>query len=326
MKLFVVLVIIVAGASVEGRPQWFPQLPFSTVENKDAFGSKSGRNQLKIVVGVAANVTKRVHDTAQTVEKGIDRGIDWTGEAIKNRLNNVVDNTMHAIQMTSGSTTTGTGSLGTSRAAFSGSSISADSNTDVGTVVDTRVPISDIAPSTGTTKTGIIEFSAAGIKKINEMSTGIGASVAKKSIRSYTAEPMLAVKVTDMVLDTVNTMVQSGNVNKSAITKAVSERISHEIPAIFGISSEGNGKDVIANLQLKLYEFLNEQLENVSGENMETFIEKMVAVIVDVVCDIGAALTNTSQSSFTSTSSSASSADITRDASSSNGGSFSLTM
>lgn len=301
MKLFVVLVLIVAGASVEGRPPWIPglQVQLPSITNITGF------------IASAADMANKANAAAESVTSGVNAAINKVRDTSRISLDSAVDvAAMRITSQTSGSTTTRTGSLDTTRAAIPGSSISAESNAVSHTVVDTIAP-----PQNFATPTNIIQLSADGMKAFNKMSTDIGASTIKKSFHSATAEPRWMLKGADLFLNT-STAIQSGICDRNSLIKVLSEQISTEMSAMVSVEDKSG---IIA-----------QALEKVLGEGMETFIRRIVArivaFVVNVVCDIFAVPRNPSSFASLSTSglASTSTAEITGSTSSSNGDSFSL--
>lgn len=311
MKLFVIVIFVVARASVEGKTQWFPGFSLDTAL-KEITGHSTG------LLVKAANGTKIATDTAHSAIELMNEGIDSIANKIRNGSDKVIDK---ALSTFPGSTSTGTGSLDATRTALPGSNISARGNTDAGAVVDFTVPTSNISPPTGTMETN---SAAVAMKAVNKALTEMGASMVKESVHSSVAEYLIALKVTSIVFDIVSNAAQAGKLNTTSTIECLSDRISAEIPATLGIKENDNG--VIGNLKSKIYKSLKETLKNYSGEDEKTLITRIVTVVVNVICNIFAVPTTANQSSSSSTDSSASFAEKTSSTSTSSGGSFSLNM
>lgn len=311
MKLFVIVIFVVARASVEGKTQWFPGFSLDTAL-KEITGHSTG------LLVKAANGTKIATDTAHSAIELMNEGIDSIANKIRNGSDKVIDK---ALSTFPGSTSTGTGSLDATRTALPGSNISARGNTDAGAVVDFTVPTSNISPPTGTMETN---SAAVAMKAVNKALTEMGASMVKESVHSSVAEYLIALKVTSIVFDIVSNAAQARKLNTTSTIECLSDRISAEIPATLGIKENDNG--VIGNLKSKIYKSLKETLKNYSGEDEKTLITRIVTVVVNVICNIFAVPTTANQSSSSSTDSSASFAEKTSSTSTSSGGSFSLNM
>lgn len=314
MKLFVIVIFVVARASVEGKTQWFPGFSLDTAL-KEITGHSTG------LLVKAANGTKIATDTAHSAIELMNEGIDSIANKIRNGSDKVIDKASQSLSTFPGSTSTGTGSLDATRTALPGSNISAGGNTDAGAVVDFTVPTSNISPPTGTMETN---SAAVAMKAVNKALTEMGASMVKESVHSSVAEYLIALKVTSIVFDIVSNAAQAGKLDTTSTIEFLSDRISAEIPATLGIKENDNG--VIGNLKSKIYKSLKETLKNYSGEDEKTLITRIVTVVVNVICNIFAVPTTANQSSSSSTDSPASFAEKTSSTSTSSGGSFSLNM